>query len=294
MLISDHDSLKAIPSGWQEPLRSYELYLRALGRSHRTIDTRIRHLRTMARGIEKLGVTAPKETTEHVLIQWSGIQNWARETRHAHHASIRSFFNWWIKDTDQTNSARELRSVRRPVPPPRPAPEDVITTAMEKSDKRTELILRLAAELGLRANEIATPHTQDIETDNETGWATLTITGKGEQIRVLAVPPTLTRRIQQQAPEGGGWVFPGNINGHLSARWIGKLAAKVLPDSWTLHTLRHRFATTAYNNAESRDLIAVQQALGHQSITTTQRYTRSSTRLHDIVAAAVMKGPLQT
>lgn len=294
MLISDNESLKAIPFGWQEPLRSYELYLRALGRSHRTIDTRIRHLRTMARGVEKLGVTAPKETTEHVLIQWSGIQNWARETRHAYHASIRGFFAWWTKDSEQSNPAVELRSIRRPVPPPRPAPEDVITTAMEKSDKRTELILRLAAELGLRANEIATLHTQNIETDNETGWATLTITGKGDQIRILPVPPKLNRRIHKQAPTGGGWVFPGNINGHLSARWVGKLAIKVLPESWTLHTLRHRFATTAYNNAESRDLIAVQQALGHQSITTTRRYTRSSTNLQDIMTATIMRGPLQT
>lgn len=293
MLISENESLKAIPFGWQEPLRSYELYLRALGRAHRTVDTRIRHLRTMARDIEELGATDPATTTEPILIQWSGIQNWARETRHAYHASIRGFFAWWTKDSEQSNPAVELRSIRRPVPPPRPAPEDVITAAVATADKRTELILRLAAELGLRAQEIAALHTRDIETDEKTGWATLTITGKGDQIRILPVPPMLNRRIHQQAPEGG-WVFPGNINGHLSARWVGKLAAKVLPDGWTLHTLRHRFATTAYNNAASRDIIALQQALGHQSIITTQRYTRSLTRLHDIVAATIMKGSLQT
>nr|WP_257159215.1 tyrosine-type recombinase/integrase [Corynebacterium cystitidis] len=38
-----------------------------------------------------------------------------------------------------------------------------------------------------------------------------------------------------------------------------------------LHTLRHRFATKAYNSA-GRDLVAVQKATGHQSTTTTQRY----------------------
>jgi integrase/recombinase XerC len=47
--------------------------------------------------------------------------------------------------------------------------------------------------------------------------------------------------------------------------------AAALPDHWTAHTLRHRFATRA--NCGSRNLRAVQVLLGHSSVATTERYT---------------------
>jgi len=67
------------------------------------------------------------------------------------------------------------------------------------------------------------------------------------------------------------WLFPGDEDGHLSPRWVGKLMAGALPDHWTAHTLRHRFATRAYRG--SRNLRAVQTLLGHSSVATTERYT---------------------
>ena len=45
--------------------------------------------------------------------------------------------------------------------------------------------------------------------------------------------------------------------------------ADALPDNWTMHTLRHRFATRAYRG--TRNLRAVQVLLGHESIATTER-----------------------
>ena len=49
-----------------------------------------------------------------------------------------------------------------------------------------------------------------------------------------------------------------------------EVGARALPGEWTLHTLRHRFATAAYS--AERDLLAVQRLLGHASVATTQRY----------------------
>lgn len=288
-LISDQCNLKPIPPGWAEPLRNFELYLRALGRAHRTIDTRIRHLRTLARGLPS---KEPCEVTEQELITWSGNRIWSPETRHAYHASIRLFFRWLCTSAGTADPSRHLGSIRRPVPPPRPAPDAAITKAIAEADDRTELILRLAAELGLRASEIARLHTDDL-THGPDSWATLVVNGKGGQLRLLPCPPHLTCAIRIQAPDPGGWVFPGNIDGHLSPRWVSKLAAAALPDAWTLHTLRHRFATAAYNAADKHDLIGVQRALGHTSITTTQRYTASATDLTALIQVAHLKGPLR-
>jgi integrase/recombinase XerC len=68
-----------------------------------------------------------------------------------------------------------------------------------------------------------------------------------------------------------GWLFPSGIGGHLTPHYVGELVGGVLPDRWTMHTLRHRFATRAYRG--TRNLRAVQVLLGHASIATTERYT---------------------
>ena len=69
--------------------------------------------------------------------------------------------------------------------------------------------------------------------------------------------------------------------------WIGKLATRVLPPPWTLHKLRHRFATVTHD--ATGDLIVVQQLLGHASLATTQTYVavnRSRMRVAALAAAA--------
>lgn len=79
-----------------------------------------------------------------------------------------------------------------------------------------------------------------------------------------------------------GYFFPGQDDGHLSPRYVGKLIRDLLPDQWTMHTLRHRFATRLY--AHTRDLLGVQGMLGHATPTTTRRYVQWDTaRMRDAV-----------
>jgi integrase len=67
-----------------------------------------------------------------------------------------------------------------------------------------------------------------------------------------------------------GWLFPTGFGGHLTPDAVGRLVSRVLPDGWTMHTLRHRFATRGYRG--THNLRAVQMLLGHASIATTERY----------------------
>lgn len=69
-------------------------------------------------------------------------------------------------------------------------------------------------------------------------------------------------------------MLPGRIDGHLSARRVGELAAEALSEGWTAHTLRHRAATRVHE--ATGDLLAVQRMLGHASVATTQRYVMTT------------------
>ncbi len=284
MLINDRPSLQGIPNEWEAPLRGFELLLRARGLREASIDTRVRHIRRFARDI---GCAHPGEVTKQHIIEWSGGQRWAAETRHSYYQSLRAFYKA-LEHEELCASIDQLYRAARPVPPPRPAPDEIIVAAMLAACPRTRLILRIAAELGLRRGEIAVIHHQDIKRDGER--YTLTVHGKGGKKRTLPVPPALGEVMESNA-KITGYLFPGRIDGHLSARHIGKLAEQALPAPWTLHTLRHRFATVAYERT-GHDLIAVQHALGHQHIGTTQRYAQhhADALTHVMQSTSLLKG----
>ncbi|MFD2674982.1 tyrosine-type recombinase/integrase [Gulosibacter bifidus] len=154
--------------------------------------------------------------------------------------------------------------MRPTLPAPRPLPTAALDAAILRADARTQLILRLACDLGLRRAEIAKIHRDDV-IDDLVGYS-LRVRGKGERVRILPLPTSLARVIL----DAEGFLFPGRDDGHLSARWVGKLAANALPGAWSLHAGRHRFATLAHR--QCGDLLVVQDLLGHASPVTTRVY----------------------
>jgi integrase/recombinase XerC len=208
----------------------------------------------------------PWQVTGADLVAWTGDQVWARETRRSVRASVRGFYGWgYASGLLEVDPSLALPIVSPSPPKPRPAPEVVYRQALALADPRARLILRLAAEVGLRRSEIALVHTRDLFEDL-LGWS-LVVHGKGSRDRVVPLPPALALELRRRGP---GFVFPGEDGGHLSPRWVGKIATRLLPADWTLHTLRHRFATRAYGL--ERDLLVVQTLLGHSSPVTTRRY----------------------
>ena len=210
----------------------------------------------------------PWAVTGDDLLAWAGSQTWARETRRSMRASVRGFYGWaFATGLVSADPSLALPVVAPSAPRPRPAPEVIYRQALAVAPARTRLVLRLAAEVGLRRAEIAQVNTGDLFEDL-LGWSLL-VHGKGSRDRVVPLPAVLALELRARGP---GWVFPGSDRGHLSPRWVGKLASTVLPQAWTLHTLRHRFATQAYGL--ERDLLVVQTLLGHSSPVTTRRYVQ--------------------
>lgn len=263
---------KPVPTAWEEPIGMYLAAEAAAGRPRSTISTRKAHLERTARVMR----CAPADVNPARLVSWFGAQTeWAPETRRSYRTTLRSFFTWAHQvGLTASNPAVALPRVRAVKATPRPAPDLAWRVALASADRRTTLMIKLAGEAGLRRAEIAQIHTRDVI--NGSYGPQLLVHGKGNKERIVPISEELASMIRGGAAghtpgsSKTGWLFPG-VDGHLSAPWVGKLMTRVLPDDWTAHTLRHRFATRAYRG--TRNLRAVQLLLGHESVKTTEIYT---------------------
>jgi integrase/recombinase XerC len=150
--------------------------------------------------------------------------------------------------------------------------------------------LRISEGLGLKRRDVPKPGEGDV----------LVVTGKGNKTRMVPVLQNVLQLIADYAaicpyalpPEGP--VFVGARGGPLSPRIIQLAMARLrgalgLPDSATPHALRHSFATHLLSRGG--DLRAIQELLGHSSLSTTQIYTGiDSERLLEVYRSAHPRG----
>jgi integrase/recombinase XerC len=132
--------------------------------------------------------------------------------------------------------------------------------------------LRISEALGLKRKDVPAPGAGDV----------IVVTGKGNKRRMV---PVLLRVLQLIADyvalcpydlPADGPLFVGAKGGPLSPRIIQLAMQRLrgalgLPDTATPHALRHSFATHLL--ARGGDLRAIQELLGHASLSTTQIYT---------------------
>ena len=111
-------------------------------------------------------------------------------------------------------------------------------------------------------------------------FAVAFVRGKGDKQRIVPLPDDLADIIM----DARGYLFPGRFVGHVEESYIGDHISHLLPDGYAAHTLRHRFATTAY--AATHDLFVVAELLGHESVETTEHYVAMPDgRLREATAA---------
>lgn len=250
---------------WRGPLTDHLAYMRAAGRPDSTLYLRSYHLRRFAAEtrLEPFGVTMDD------LIGYLGAHEWGQSTRHSVRSALRGFYLWaFHTGRMDSNPGERLPSIRQPLGKPRPAAEDAIETGLRDADDRVRLMIRVMAGAGLRCCEVARIHSDDLMQDLD-GWS-LAIVGKGGRKRVVPLTRMLALELRSRP---AGYLFPGQIDGHLSASYVSHLVSAALPEGVTAHMLRHRFASRAYVGA-GRDIRAVQELLGHSSVATTQVYTK--------------------
>ena len=202
-------------------------------------------------------------------------------------SALRSFFAWTAKTgRARCESIQLIRSPKVPRAVPKPLSvsdaEDVVEAfgdfAREDwTAKRDVALATLLYGCGLRIAEALSLSVADAPKGDQ-----LTVIGKGNKERMVPVLPAVSRAIDaylaacpHPAPPDRP-LFVGLRGGLLEsgqARRTMRLvrASLGLPDSASPHALRHSFATHLLS--AGGDLRAIQELLGHSSLSTTQRYT---------------------
>ncbi|SBS73755.1 Phage integrase [uncultured Mycobacterium sp.] len=266
--------LYKLPPSWGEAIQLWVEWLVAGGASTETIRLRRGIVRSVAR---QLGTLRPDDVTTEQLIALCARQKWSNDHRRGLRAALIAFYDWSLSNgAATTNPARGLPSVPESKPKPRPAPDRIWRELLDAADPRELLMARLAGEAGLRRGEVAKTHCEDLIEDLM-GWS-LIVKGKGDKQRTVPITDALAEAIREYLIEYliDGYLFPGQIDGHISPGHVGVLISRLMPDGWSMHKLRHRYASRGY--AGTKDIRAVQEALGHASVATTQRYTAVSSR----------------
>jgi integrase/recombinase XerC len=216
-------------------------------------------------------------------------------------SAVKSFLNW-LADHDAADPTLALatrgpkfrRKLPRPLSPD--AARDVLSDiGSYKSEDwiaaRDTAVVTLLYGLGLRISE-ALSLTGAVHPMPQV----LRITGKGGKQRLVPVLPAAAAAVsdyvrlcpfdlQPAAP-----LFRGARGGDLNPRLIQKSMEQVrarlgLPATATPHALRHSFATHLLS--AGGDLRAIQDLLGHASLSTTQAYTAvDAARLMEVYEAA--------
>lgn len=281
----------------------WEEYLR-LGRrmSPHTVAAYLGDLHSLMEFLS-LGTDATPEQLRDVLTQ-RAVRSWlartladggARSTIARHTAAIRNFTSWAMREGIlASDPAALLSSPRADQRLPSPLDESdaraLLNTARDEaaaggaSQIRNWAILELTYACGLRVSEICA---LDISSLNREAL-TVRVVGKGNKERVVPYGPPaadaldhwLVRGRPQLAGERSGHaLFLGDKGGRIDPRvvrsMVHKMAARAGVHDIAPHGLRHSTATHLLQGGA--DLRAVQEMLGHSSLSTTQRYTHVDT-----------------
>lgn len=256
-------------------LIEWQAWQRAGGLSERTIMERTGTLNHLSVFLDR----DLAELTSAGIIMFLGRKGIGPASRATYHASIRAFCSWAVEaEHFSINPADKTPSPKRPKNLPRPVAAAQLGAILKAANRqRTRMMVLLAALAGLRVHEIAKIQGQDIDMDT----GTLTVTGKGGSTQVMPLHPLLID-MARQFPREGYWftTYTGNKTGNhgpVLPAAVGIAISRAMERAGvhgTPHQLRHWYGTALLE--QGVDLRTVQELMRHQSIASTQIYTKVS------------------
>jgi integrase/recombinase XerC len=208
-------------------------------------------------------------------------------------AAVRSLYRWLAQEgIVEQNPAALVSTPKLAKKLPRVPTVEEMNTVLDGEmpevaafAERDRLMLELLYGCGIRNSEMVGIEVHDIRSSDEV----ILIRGKGKKERyvpfgdavnsALATYLPVRERVLSQTKRKSGALLVNTRGGRLTTRSVGRIIKKIAvakglsPDVHP-HTLRHAFGTHMLE--EGADLRAIQEMLGHERLSTTQRYTQLS------------------
>jgi len=255
------------------------------GRSPHSVRSYRRDLEPLLAALPaRLDQVHPADLRDHFRAQ----QQAGRAPSSINHAiaATRSFFNFLLDNRVVDSSpAMSLRSIRVG---PSLAPKHLTVEEVDRllaapqvdtsAGVRDLALLAFLYNTGLRVGELCSLNRADVQLPAD-GWGQVQLVGKGRRLRWVPINAHARRLLEGYLARRGDdnpALFLNRSGKRFSVRGVALLVNRYLrrigiTDRSGPHLLRHTFATHALRARPN--LRAVQELLGHSSVTTTQRYT---------------------
>ncbi|MEA3545503.1 MAG: tyrosine-type recombinase/integrase [Thermodesulfobacteriota bacterium] len=203
-------------------------------------------------------------------------------------SALKVFFRFLIREGVLTDSpADSLSTLRREQYLPKVLSAEQVGHLLDRSPAGKRLLVlrdlalfELTYSCGLRVGELTALDVGAVDFENRQ----VRVLGKGNKERILPIGRAACSALQNYLAERGSpdqhdALFLNHRGGRLSARSVQRnlkqrLLQFNLPTDVTPHALRHSFATHLLD--AGADLRAIQELLGHTSLSSTQKYTKVS------------------
>ena len=289
---------------WQQALKDYQSYLRIeRGLSENSISNYGLDIKKLITWLDDSKIHSTPIAIKPEVIQ-EFIYTIAKEVNPRSQSRIisglKGFFNYLIfENYRETNPLELIESpkIGRKLPDTLALEEiDQLIKAIDLSGaqgERNRAILETLYGCGLRVSELTSLKISDLFFKE--GF--IKITGKGDKQRFVPIGDTTIKYIelyrkevrvhQKIAPKAQDTLFLNRRGNPLTRAMIFTIIKQLVEKTGidkviSPHTFRHSFATHLLENGA--DLRAIQQMLGHQSITTTEIYTHIETSfLHETI-----------
>ena len=264
------------------------------------INTYFKPLEKLYRYLTNLGLSSMKEIDEETIIDFlaSSTGGLSDATKKNYRIAMINFFGYIDKQNEEKDGSSKVYSIelknwaglrgKAGQKLPVYMTEDEIAKFLEAVEKypfkseiapRNRLLIKMILYTGIRVSEATNLKIKDIIADGDIYL--LKITGKGNKSRVVMIK---SKHIKKELDEWllkrrceNNLLFCNKKGTALTQAYVSRIVEKILISAGIrkekngAHMLRHTYATLLY--LKSKDLVLVQEALGHASLDTSRIYT---------------------
>ena len=276
--------------------KAIQQFLRSLHQRNAAANTIVAYTKDLTSFCEYIGDAKPSQI-DHVRIRGYLSELYDRglgKTSVARHlAAVRSLYRWLAREgMVKQNPAALVSTPKLPKKLPRVPTIEEMNTVLDTDmpdtaafPERDRVIMELLYGSGLRNSELVALNLDHIHWSN----GALLVHGKGSKQRIAPLGESAAVAIREYLPHRQKLLAERkktnpalllNLRGtRLTTRSVGRIVKQIalsrgLPADIHPHTLRHAFGTHLLE--EGADLRAIQELLGHERLSTTQRYTQLS------------------